>query len=182
MSSVSFGCQCVLLLVFAVSAVSKVRDRKSLLAFRKATAALLPRAAARAAGPAAVTVVVVEVAVVVALAVPGAVRVGLLASVGLLAVFTVAIAAALRRGTTASCRCFGASATPLGARHLVRNGVLIALTGLPLLAGEQPGGEPVALAMAAGVAVVIALLVISFDVIVDLFAGPVSPSVRGVRS
>jgi methylamine utilization protein MauE len=182
MSAVSFGCQCVLLLVFAVSVVSKVRDRASFLAFRAATRALLPPAAAAAARPVAVTVVVVEVSAVVTLAVPATGPVGLLLSAGLLAAFTAAIGAALRRGTTAACRCFGASTTPLGARHLVRNGVLIVLAGVPLLTGAQPGGDPVALALAAGVAVVVALLVISFDVLVDLFAGiPEPTSGKGVR-
>lgn len=182
MSVLVFGCRCVLLLVFAVSAVSKVRGPGSFAAFRAATAALLPRAAVRASRPVAIAVVTAEVAVVVALAVPSTVYFGSMLAAGLLAGFTVAVAAALRRGTTASCRCFGASATRLGARHLVRNGALLALAGGALLTTARPGGEPVALVLTAGVAVVVALLVISFDELVDLFTGSETPSVRGVRS
>lgn len=187
MSSVFLGCRCVLLLVFAVSLVSKVRSRQSFLAFRAATTALLPRSAVvrTAAGPVAVAVVGAEAAVVVGLAVPGVVWAGVSLSAGLLASFTAAIAAALRRGTSASCRCFGGS-TRLGARHLVRNGVLLVLAGIPLLAGQRAAGDPVAdpvvVVMTIGVAVVAAVLVISFDALVDLFAGPTNPSVRGVRS
>jgi hypothetical protein len=171
MSSVSFGCQCVLVLVFAVSTVSKIRNRTSFRAFRAATAALLPRDVAAAAPPAATAVVAIEAASVVALVVPGTIRIGLLLSIGLLAAFTGAIAAALHRGTTVACRCFGAAATPLGVRHLVRNGVLIAIAGVALLTGEQRSGGPAELAAAAGTATVVALLLINLDALVDLFAG-----------
>ena len=171
MSSVSFGCQCVLVLVFAVSAVSKIRNRTSFRAFRAATAALLPRNVAAAAAPAATAVVATEAASVVALVIPGTSRVGLLLSIGLFAAFTAAIAAALHRGTTVACRCFGASATPLGVRHLVRNGVLIAIAGVALLTGEQRSSDPAELATAAGTATVVALLLINLDALVDLFAG-----------
>ena len=49
----------------------------------------------------------------------------------LLSVFTVMIVAKLRRGEHPPCACFGAwSATPIGARHVVRNLVLIAVAAV----------------------------------------------------
>jgi methylamine utilization protein MauE len=170
MSAVSFGCQCVLILVFAVSATSKIRDRTSLRAFRVATTTLLPRGAVRAAAPVAAAVIVTEIACVVTLALPGTVRIGLLLSIGLLAAFTLAIGTALRRGTAVPCRCFGASAAPLGVRHLVRNGILITIAGAAVLTDGQRSGALTELATATGAAAVVALLLINLDAVVDLFA------------
>lgn len=51
-----------------------------------------------------------------------------IAATALLVAFSVLIAARLRAGERPVCACFGQwSATPLGAHHLVRNGVLAAL-------------------------------------------------------
>jgi len=53
------------------------------------------------------------------------------AAVGLLVVFTVLIARRLAAGEHPPCACFGAwSASPIGWRHLVRNGALLALGAL----------------------------------------------------
>lgn len=55
------------------------------------------------------------------------------AALVLLAVFSALIVARLRAGERPPCACFGQwSATPIGARHLVRNA---ALAGLAVLAG-----------------------------------------------
>lgn len=169
MPYVVFGCRCVLIVVFAVSAWSKVRDQASFTAFRVAARALLPGVRPAVADGAALVVVAGEVAVVGALVVPVSVPVGLLLAAGLLAAFTVAIAAAVRRGATTSCRCFGVSATPLGVRHLVRNAVLLVLAVLPLTVGAQPAGAVGGYLLAVAAALVVAVLVVSFDVVTDLF-------------
>lgn len=126
--------------------------------------------------------VAVECAVVVLLAVPATVTVGLLTGLGLLGVFTVAIGAALRRGSTEPCRCFGASASPLGTRHLVRNAILLLAAASGLAAGAMPGdAQPWGLVFVGAAAVVLAVLVVEFDVLAELFAGPAGP-VRPKRS
>ncbi len=170
MTYVEFGCRCALLLVFAVSSVGKVRGRAAFAVFRSATVALVP-AAEGSATLLAAAVACAEIAVVVTLAVPVTATLGLLGAAVLLAAFTVAIAAALRRGDTAPCRCFGVSSTPLGARHLVRNAVLCALACAALALPRQELGtaEPAVLAMAAVAGVVVAGLVASFDAVADLF-------------
>ncbi|WP_061983603.1 MauE/DoxX family redox-associated membrane protein [Amycolatopsis regifaucium] len=177
MCYVVFGCRCALIVVFAMSAMSKSRNRESFAAFRRATVELVP--AARGHGTSlAVSVVVAELLVVAGLVVPNTATVGLLAASALCTAFTVAIAAALRRGVTASCRCFGGSATPLGARHLVRNALLIVLAVLALVlpGRDDVGSDPAALLLAAGAGVVVASLVISFDALADLFLGGPPPS------
>src|SRR5438876_556482 len=45
----------------------------------------------------------------------------------LLAVLTTGVVLAVRRDTGASCACFGATQQPLGWRHVVRNGILLAM-------------------------------------------------------
>ncbi|WP_051174264.1 MauE/DoxX family redox-associated membrane protein [Amycolatopsis orientalis] len=185
MSYVVFGCRCALIVVFAVSAISKSRNRTSFAAFRRATIELVP--AARGHGtPLAAAVVAAEFVIVVGLAVPDTATAGLLAAGALVTAFTVAIATALHRGVTASCRCFGGSSTPVGARHLVRNAVLIVLAVLAfVLPGHDgDGNDLAALGLAAVAGVVVALLVISFDALADLFLGmpPPPPHHEGIPS
>jgi hypothetical protein len=86
------------------------------------------------------------------------------------AVFAVAIAISLRGGNRAPCRCFGASATPLGRRHIVRNTVLvvIALAGLASAAGGSAVAVPGAV-VAGGAGLVSGILVTAYDDIAALF-------------
>lgn len=87
----------------------------------------------------------------------------------LLAAFTAAVGVALRRGRRAPCRCFGASSTPIGPRHLVRNTALLAIVVLGLTAPEGLP-PPAGLAVAAVVGLVGAILIVSLNDIIDLFA------------
>ncbi|MET8159661.1 MauE/DoxX family redox-associated membrane protein [Sphaerisporangium sp. NPDC005289] len=165
MEYVRIGCACLVALVFAMSAVSKLRDLEG---FRRSLPALVP-ARRELLRPLAMAVVVLEALVPIMIAVPPATSYGLALACALLVAFTVAIARALGRGQTAPCRCFGASAAPLGPRHLVRNGLLITAA---VLGGLSPGGAPVlAGAVIAGAAgLIAALLIASLDDIADLFA------------
>ncbi|MGK5556157.1 MauE/DoxX family redox-associated membrane protein [Actinomadura kijaniata] len=161
------GCACLIGLVFAVSAFTKLRDRAG---FVRSVPDLAPALPARLLGPLAHSVIVLEAAVPVLLAVPATRTLGFGVALVLLTAFTVAIAGALRRGRRAPCRCFGASAAPLGPRHLARNGVLLtaAATGA-VTPGDATSTAGLAVAAAAGL--VTGLLIVSFDDLVDLFAG-----------
>jgi Methylamine utilisation protein MauE len=167
----AFGCECLLIVVFAVSAAAKLTGKGAFTEFRLATARLVP-AFSGLARPLAVAVVGVEIATAALLAVPATTRAGLVLALVLLGAFTVAIAAALRRGETASCNCFGRSTTPMGARHLVRNALLLtaAGTGLAAGAGGWTGAEVPGMALAGASAVVLAVLVLNLDALTDLFA------------
>jgi hypothetical protein len=152
-------------IVFAVSAASKLRD---FAAFTKSIPAFVPVRHALAA-PLAMLIIALESAVPALLAVPPVRPYGFGLGCILLTVFTAAIALALRRGRRASCRCFGASSAPIGSRHLARNGVLLAAGVVGGLApGRLPSSAGTAIAVFSGLAG--ALLVISFEDIVDLFA------------
>lgn len=165
MEYLSVGCASLLALVFAVSAISKIRDFGGFVA---SVPGLVPRLAGGMARPVGLLVVALEAIMPVLLAVPAAAPYGFGLAFLMLAAFTVAIAAAVRRGRRAPCRCFGVSAAPLGNRHLGRNAVLLTATAL----GAVPAGSPEA---AAGVAVAVAagavgaILIVSFDPLADLF-------------
>ncbi|MEU7936504.1 MauE/DoxX family redox-associated membrane protein [Microbispora bryophytorum] len=114
-------CRLLTGIVFLMSAVSKLRGRAAYEEFTVATRALT-RLPAR---PVAALVVAAEVAVAPLLAWPPTTLAGFCVALGLLAAFSVAVVVALRRGRRVPCRCFGASAVPVGPGHLARNAVLI---------------------------------------------------------
>jgi uncharacterized membrane protein YphA (DoxX/SURF4 family) len=121
--------------VFAVAGVAKLRDpagsRKALQDFG---------APARLAGPGGFLLPLLEIAVAVALLFPPSARWGALAAVVLLAAFVVAIANALAHGRAPDCHCFGQlHSEPAGRSTLVRNSILIALSGVVAGFGPGPG-------------------------------------------
>ncbi|MFI7300862.1 MauE/DoxX family redox-associated membrane protein [Streptomyces sp. NPDC050121] len=144
------GARGVLGLVFLVSVVGKVAGRPAFTAFVMSVRSLgvVPSVLVR---PVARTVIAGEATVCVLMTVParGAATTGFLVASALLAAFTAGIAVAVHRGTTAPCRCFGPSTTPLGTPHIVRNVVLCAVgvsgaLAVPVDAGARPGGVVVA--------------------------------------
>ncbi|MEV6928530.1 MauE/DoxX family redox-associated membrane protein [Dactylosporangium sp. NPDC051485] len=167
MSYVETACRCVLGIVFAVSALSKVRGRAAWSRFTASVAALAP-APRTATRPLAAAVVAAEGAIVLALAAGPVAPVGFAMAIGLLAAFTAAIVRAYRRERRVPCACFG-SGRPVGPRHVVRNGILAAvgLAGLVTAGGGpiRPAGAGIALA--AGL--LCGLLLITFDDVADLF-------------
>ncbi|MET9343730.1 MULTISPECIES: MauE/DoxX family redox-associated membrane protein [unclassified Nonomuraea] len=165
------ACRALLAAVFTIALVGKIRGRAAFDEFAASIVALgiLPRGGSAVAAHA---LVAAEAVVVLLLALPPAVPLGFAAAVGALTVLTGGILAALRRGRQAPCRCFGASATPLGRVHVVRNLVLAALGGVGLTAwitagtsAPHPAGVVLAL-VAAGVG---ALLVVRLDDLMELF-------------
>ncbi|WP_433467072.1 MauE/DoxX family redox-associated membrane protein [Spirillospora sp. CA-128828] len=165
MEFVRIGSACLIGLVFAVSAVSKFRDFDG---FARSVPALVPAWAGHARLLAITTTVLESLVPPLLIAQPMA-PYGFGLAAALLAVFGTAIAASIRRGRRATCRCFGPSSVPLGPRHLVRNGALLTCA---VLGGLSPGGLPPAggIAVAAAAGLVGAVLIVSLDDIVDLFA------------
>ncbi|MGP3916693.1 MauE/DoxX family redox-associated membrane protein [Nonomuraea sp. 10N515B] len=165
------ACRALLAAVFAIALVGKVRGRTAFDEFTASivTLGVLPRGMSVVA---AYALVAAEAVAVLLLALPWTVPLGFAAAVGTLAVLTGGILAALRGGRQAPCRCFGASATPLGRVHVVRNLVLAAVGGIGLAAwitagtsAPNPAGVVLAL-VAAGVG---ALLVVRLDDLMELF-------------
>lgn len=169
---VALTCRVLLAAVFAVALLSKLRGAE---VFVSATRRLLPPRWADLDRVAAVAVAATELAVLALFAFPDTSRYGFVLAAGLLTAFTAGIWAALRRGESAPCRCFGASSTPLGRSHLIRNMLLGAIA---LLGALAPSGS-IALAgvlLAVATGLVLATLVVNLDVLVDLFAP--DPSLR----
>jgi hypothetical protein len=172
----AFACRCLIGLLFAVSVGSKVCGSAAFTQFTATTrtlvAATLPghhwRTAAQRWLPRAI--VVAETAVVVLVAAPAAVRFGFGLAAVLLAGFTWAIAAAMRRRVRTSCQCFGASTTPLGAPHLIRNGVLllVALTGLTVGPGELARTDRAGLVLTFGAAAIAVVVIARLDDLIAL--------------
>lgn len=173
----------VFLLVFGVSAASKVRSRYDFNAFVASTAALtgLHRHAALRV---AAVVVATEVSVFLLLLVPtaGTGLLGFAVAAVLLIGFTVGMMASLREANTVPCRCFGSGTMPIRMPDVARNLILLSLAGLgavnaaPHLASVPPASLIESLFMAA----VVAWLLIHFADVVWLF-GSTPLSVPGVR-
>jgi hypothetical protein len=152
--------------VFLASAISKLRHFGE---FTRSLPALAPVRVGQVR-PLAMTVVATEAAVPVLLLFPAAVFYGFALAGALLAAFTTAIVIALKRGRRAPCQCFGASSTPLGPSHLVRNAILLvsALAGGLALDVRPQQAAGLVVAIAAGL--VGAIFIVAMDDIAFLFA------------
>jgi uncharacterized membrane protein YphA (DoxX/SURF4 family) len=162
------GCRCLVAVVFVLSVSGKVCSRTAFAGFVGSVGTLVPRWRGRRRSIAA-GVVAVETVIVVLLAVPATARVAAALAAVVLLGFTTAIVAALRRGSTASCRCFGASTVQLGRRHVVRNGLLLAAVAVATAIDQVPS-DPAWVVLAVIAGVIGGVLVALFDELVDLFA------------
>lgn len=163
MAYVALTCRWVVVGVFLVAALTKMRSRASRDAFLAAVAELVPAAAPR---PLGVLVIGIEFAVAVLVALPWTVVPGLVLALGTLVAFSIAIWSALRRGVTVACRCFGWSDAPVTRAHLARNGSLVATAVVGLVARQAAGGaalHPAGIAVSLAAAFVLVVMVTSLD-------------------
>jgi uncharacterized membrane protein YphA (DoxX/SURF4 family) len=163
-------------LVLLVSAVSKVRGRSDYADFVASVPAFgIP---ARWTRLFAVLTVAAEFVIALLLlasvfAGPWPAVAGLVLAVGLFGVLTVAVWRAVSRQSGAVCRCFGRARTTLTHRHTARNAFLLAVAVFGLaVSGVDAPGEPAVMWLAAVVGAVGAVLVVRFDDLADLVAGP----------
>lgn len=157
--------------LFGAAAAAKLSSRRarvelvaSVRAFR-----VVP---ARWAPPAVAAVIAAELTVAALAVTPGGARAGLIGAAVVLTGFAAVIAAAVRRGIAAPCRCFGTASRPVGASHVVRNATAAVLAAAAAVAA--PDRSPAALELALGTlgGAVAAALVLRFDDLVELF-GPI---------
>ncbi|MEV6522568.1 MauE/DoxX family redox-associated membrane protein [Longispora sp. NPDC051575] len=139
MQYLALAARCLLGLVFLASVSTKVTGPAAYGAFVRSVRRmrLFPPALV---APVAAVVVVAEAAIVVLVAVPtvATALAGFAVAAGLLLAFAGGIALTVRRGTSTTCRCFGASTVPLGPAHVVRNLLLVAVAvvgGAAVLSG-----------------------------------------------
>jgi hypothetical protein len=182
--------------VFWASAAAKLRSRKAFRLFRDGLLAtgLLPRhllspaVAVLVGAEALVAAGLSAAAVLIAASVPGAISLAEFALAGtalLISLLAVGVAVVIRRGTQATCACFGpGSGRQLGRAHLVRNLSLLAvicagLAGVPLVHGRPAVAGAVLGAMAGAVA---ALLFIRWDDLAELFTPSMSAAQAAGRA
>ncbi|MEU6033843.1 MauE/DoxX family redox-associated membrane protein [Actinomadura sp. NPDC047616] len=185
MGYVAIGCQFLVGVVFAIAALSKIRDTDSFAAFADAVRKLniVPGkwvtriAVGTVAGEAVVPVALLAAVPARGIAGSGALSVaGLTVALLLLLGFIGIIATSMLRGVRVSCRCFGGGGAAMGWRHVARNTVL-SLVALVALGAEATGSaHPVEVggaALAAAMGCVLALMVAFLDDLVELFTvGP----------
>ncbi|MBD0746628.1 MauE/DoxX family redox-associated membrane protein [Streptomyces sp. CBMA152] len=168
--------QCLVGIVFAVSAVAKVRKRSAFAAFEQSVSLVtsnLGQRSPRALRTLALLTVAAEFCVPVLLPAPVTAPAGCLLAAALLMVFCAAIAGALRRDVEARCSCFGAAGAELGWRHVVRNGLLVVIAVIGATGPARDATRPVSgLAVALVVAAVGAGLFVRFDDLVDVMLAP----------
>ena len=159
--------------VLTLSAYAKFRSRAAFAAFSRSALALTGGVGRRIAStadhsparllPAAVPLV--EALLVVALLLPATAAPALVVTLLLITAFTAVLGAALRRGETVPCNCFGPARSPLSTTQLLRNAMLLGLALLGCLASYPApapratslGGLGVALLGAVGIAWIAAL-------------------------
>ncbi|SED36361.1 Methylamine utilisation protein MauE [Streptomyces sp. 2224.1] len=168
----AIGIRCLIGIIFLTSAISKSVGRQAFPSFVASLRdmRLLPPQTVTAVGG---CVVLAEFTSCTLLLMPHRLlpAAGLGLAALLLTVFTAAIAVTVRRGSRTPCRCFGASTTPLGPRHLIRNTVLAALAVLGAL-WTVGAGYPTALSRSvvpAGLGLLLGGLVTVLDDLVALF-------------
>ncbi|WP_157248548.1 MauE/DoxX family redox-associated membrane protein [Nonomuraea typhae] len=162
---VTIACQALLAGVFVIAVAGKVRGRA---AFGEYVASIAALGFVPWVRPAAYALLGAEILVAVSLATPA----GLGAALLLLAVLTTGILLGLRRGRRVPCRCFGATAAPLGVTHVVRNLVLAGAAGAGLASGAFAGSaaaDPAGVAVALVAAAAGVLVVVRLDDLVSLF-------------
>lgn len=97
--------------------------------------------APRLAGAGAILLPLAELAAAAMLLPARTAWVGALTALGLLALFTAAVAAQLAQGRRPACNCFGAlHATPIGPATLLRNGVLLGCAAAVVASGRSGAG------------------------------------------
>ncbi|MFE5325475.1 MauE/DoxX family redox-associated membrane protein [Embleya sp. NPDC056575] len=172
MHYLELGIRSLIAVVFLASSVGKTAGRGAFGAFVASLRGLelLP---AKACRPVALLVVVAEYAVwlLLLLGSTTVAATGFLVAAGLLVMFATAIALTARRGIRPPCRCFGASSTPLGARHIVRNVVLaaVACLGAVTVPATNTSSDPGALVVAILAGLLLGAVVALFDDILELF-------------
>lgn len=167
-------CRAGLATVFLIAVAGKAMGRRPFREFAGSIARMRVLPARTAEVTAAVTLSAETVIVVLAASpVQATGVVGCLLAAVLSVAFSAAIMISLRRGNRAPCRCFGRSATPLGARHVIRNAILLTVSAIGAAACAEGGTVHAAgAAVAAGAGLFLGLAIAAYDEV----AGLVAPS------
>jgi hypothetical protein len=170
------ACRALIFLVFTVSVIAKVRGRGAYREFGSWLAALpVPLARTRVL-PA--IFVAAEAAIAALTAVPYAAMTGLALAAGCIVAMAVSTVVIMRRDARVTCWCFGPSRRPLGARHLVRDGVLLLIAAAGAVRADLGAASPAGIALSLTAALTGATFLVFTDDLIALF-GSGSPAYPG---
>jgi hypothetical protein len=162
--------RCWVVLVFLAAVVGKLSGRAALRDLRTMLVAVgVPPSLAATTG---LTLVVTEAAVVILGPWPYTGTLGMAVGTAVAVALTVGTAHAVRRGSAATCRCFGGRGGRLHVTHVLRNAVLTAAALTASIVSAAAPGRPVDLAVAAAglvAAGAAAAIVIRWEDIAALF-------------
>lgn len=177
MGYVELGIRGMVFAVFAVSLATKLAGRTAFSEFVAAADAMtgVDRRLAILGGAVAV---VSESGILLALAIGDGASVGFGAAIGVLVAFSLVLGAALARGRQVRCRCFGADGSMIGARHLVRNALLVAICSVGLLSKAAAPRQTAGAALALTAGVIAGLILTRWDDLSYLAVGDLRPSRR----
>ena len=175
----AIGCRTAVGLVFLLAIAGKLAGAGAFAEFTRSVRDM--RAAPPALVPAVARVTVLAEGLTVLLLAIG-LRVTIVLGFGLAvlltAAFSYAVLRTVRTGNRTPCRCFGRSSSPLGPRHLVRNGLLLAVAVAGLAASVAGGSADLAGALVAVLAgLFVGLVLATFDDLAQLIA-PAAPASR----
>jgi hypothetical protein len=169
----ALACRMLIGIVFAASALSKLRGRTEYRAFAR-WLGQLPLPGPLRGAPAAAAVAVTETAIVVLL-IPAATAVaGLVLSAVTLAAFGGGTLVTVRRDPAIPCRCFGASHSPMSTWHVARDLLLAVAAVAAAAAASSPAPAAGGIALALAVAVTAAVPTVLFDDLLSIFRLPAS--------
>jgi hypothetical protein len=166
-------CRLLIGIVFAASALSKLRSRSEYRAFAQWLGSL-PLPGPLRGRPAAAAVAASETAIIVLLIPAVTAAVGLVLGAVTLTAFAAGTFVTVRRGAATPCRCFGTSDSPMGNWHVARDALLalVAAAGAFGAASYTHSASGIALSLA--IAVTVAVPVVLFDDVLSVFRLPAS--------
>ena len=164
LATIALALRLLLAAVCLTAVVGKTAGRDRVSAFRRSLAGVgVPR---RLVGPIGATVVGAELAVAALAPWSPTAVVGTVVGVALFGVLTAGVARAVRNGTTAICRCFGARGGRLGRAHVVRNATLTTaavVAAAATLLATGPVEHPAGIVLAAGTAAIGTLVIVYWE-------------------
>ena len=182
MDYVAFAARLLLAFVCLAAAAGKLGSRRQHREFLR----FVGRSGVpdRLVTPVATGIVAAELTVALLLPWPATGLAGAALATGLFLAFTAGVGAAIRRGRTPRCFCFGRLGQPLGRGHLARNAVLSGTAavacGLSVVADGRPESLPGGIVAVASAAIG-ALLLVFWDDLGALFRDEVVAA-RPVRA
>lgn len=177
MAAVEVALRTLLVVVFGVAVVSKVRSRAAYAEFA-ASLGDIKWLTGRRRSAVGMAVPALEAAVAVLLVVPvlSVVAWGFGVGAGLLAVFVAVTTREVSKGRAIRCRCFGAGGGEIGPAQIARNVVLLVLAigglALALAPGSHGGVGAPELIVAIGLALIAGLAIVRWDDLASLVSAP----------